>query len=239
MPSQVGPATAPAAMAPLTLPVGALGVGDLLEVAQDAAESGWVQASGRRRQHRRGLGRGVGGEVVGAVGQHRGVGGRHLAGAQGLAGSGERAAEQGAGGADQAGGGAGAQVEAVAQPARSRSELDALVGSGRPTGIDGGQFLEPLALQPVQQPPQRQDPLGPDPDSQPGQVSGGQAIHRCRECRQVVQRAPRGAGPRAHTNTCSSPWRQPINPTPQGKHPRKFVDNYLTGNSDSHARLAI
>jgi hypothetical protein len=51
---------------------------------------------------------------------------------------------------------------------RARSQLvrggglEALVGAGSDTGVDGGEFVEPVAFQAVQQPPQPKDPLGPN-----------------------------------------------------------------------------
>jgi hypothetical protein len=62
-------------MAPLGLGVGAVGIGGVSQVGDGPPQPGWVQASGRRHQHRLGLGGHLGGEVVGAMGQHRGVGG--------------------------------------------------------------------------------------------------------------------------------------------------------------------
>jgi hypothetical protein len=57
-------------------------------------------------------------------------------------------------------------------------------GAGRPPGVDGGQLLEPVAFQAVQQPPQPKDPLGPDGVGEPVQVLGGQLLDRCREGRE-------------------------------------------------------
>ena len=68
-------------MAPLGLAGSAVWVGHQVPVADDPSQPGWVVPVGRGHQHRLGLGRGVVGEVVGAVGQHGGVGGRELAGA--------------------------------------------------------------------------------------------------------------------------------------------------------------
>ena len=45
------------------------------QMADDLSQPGWVQAPGRVHQDGFGLGGGVGGQVVGAGGQHRGVGG--------------------------------------------------------------------------------------------------------------------------------------------------------------------
>jgi hypothetical protein len=52
-------------VAPLTVVIGAVGVGDLLEVAQDPPQPGRVQPTGGLQQPRFGLHREVVGEVVG------------------------------------------------------------------------------------------------------------------------------------------------------------------------------
>jgi hypothetical protein len=49
-----------------------------------------------------------------------------------------------------------------------------LVGAGGPAGIDRGQFLEPVAFQAVQQPPELQDPDGPDAVRQTVHILGSQ-----------------------------------------------------------------
>jgi hypothetical protein len=122
------------------------------------------------------------------------VGWGELAGAQGLGGLGKRAAEQGPGGPHGAGGGAGAQVEPAPQPAGGGGRLGALVGPGRAPGVDGGELPEPEAFLAVQQLPQHEDSLGPNRDGQPGQVSGGHAVDRRCEGRQVVGRPCGGFG---------------------------------------------
>jgi hypothetical protein len=127
-----------------------VGVGDQAQVGDQAAESGWVQPPGRLHQHRFGLGGGVGGQILGAGGQHRGVDWGELAGGQRLGGRGQGAAEQGPGGPDPAAGGGGAGVEAAAEPAGGGAELDALVGAGGAVGVDPGQLSEPVAFQAVQ-----------------------------------------------------------------------------------------
>ena len=65
----------PPLVAPLGLGVGALGVGDQPQMGDDPAQPGRVQPPGRLHQDRFGLGGEVVGQVVGAVGQHLGVGG--------------------------------------------------------------------------------------------------------------------------------------------------------------------
>jgi hypothetical protein len=69
-------------------------------------------------------------------------------------------------------------VEPVAEPAGGRGRLNALVGAGGPAGVDAGQFVQPVAFQAVQQPPQPQDPFGPDAVGKAVQVLGGQLIDR-------------------------------------------------------------
>ena len=98
-------------MAPLGLGVSAVGVGDQLEVAKDPAQPGWVQPTGRLDQHRFGLHSDLVGQVLGAVGHHCGVGDRDIPTAQRVSGGRQGAAEQGPGGPDGAGGGAGAQTQ--------------------------------------------------------------------------------------------------------------------------------
>jgi hypothetical protein len=99
---------------------------------------------------------------VGAGGHPPGVGRGDRPVREGLGGGGPGAAEQRPGGPDRAAGGPGAHAEPVAQPAGGRGGLDVLVGAGRPAGIDRGQFLEPVAFQAVQQPPELEDPFGRD-----------------------------------------------------------------------------
>ena len=77
-------------MAPLGLVVGALGIGNQPQVAQGPPQPRRIQPpGGGLQQHRLGLRRSAIGEVVGAMGQHRGVGDRELPGAQRLGGPGQ------------------------------------------------------------------------------------------------------------------------------------------------------
>jgi hypothetical protein len=96
----------------------------------------------------------------------------------GLAGLGQGTAEQSSGGADLAGGRGGAHAQPVAEPAGGGGSLDAVFGAGRPAGIHRGEFLEPVAFQAVQQPPQRQHLFGGDGVGQAVQVLGGQLVNR-------------------------------------------------------------
>ena len=168
-------------MAPFGPAGGAVGVGDQLEMAQDLSQPGRVQPPGRLHQHRFGLGGDVIREVVGADREHAGMGHRELPGGQGLSGRGQGATEQGPGGAHGVAGRSRAHPQAAPQPAGGGAGLDAVLGPGGTAGIDPGEFVEPVAFQAVQQPPQLQDPLGPDRVRQPVQVLGGQVVDRCGE----------------------------------------------------------
>jgi hypothetical protein len=190
-------------MAPLRLLVGAVRISHLSQVAQDAAESGWVHAPGRRKRHRLGLG----GDVVGqAVGEHRGVGGRDLPVAQGFGGSGKRAAEQGPGGPHAVAGRAGAQVKAVAQPAGGG-------GAWVPWSAPAAPQASTPASSPSQWPSRRStsrrriSTRSTRTASGSWRGPGGQAIHGRREGRQVVRRPSRGIGRtpvRVHGGTLSA-----------------------------------
>jgi hypothetical protein len=62
-------------MTPVIVMLGAIGVGDQLEVAQDPPQPGRIQPTGCFQQDRFGLGGHMLGEVLGALGQHPGMGG--------------------------------------------------------------------------------------------------------------------------------------------------------------------
>jgi hypothetical protein len=96
------------------------------------------------------------------------------------------AAEQGPGGPDTGGGGPGAHAEPGPQPAGGGAELSILVGAGGPAGVHPSQLGQPLAFQPVQQPPQPKDPLGPHRVGQAVQVLGGQLVDGRRQGGQPV-----------------------------------------------------
>jgi hypothetical protein len=125
----------------------------------------------------------MGGQILGAVGQHLGVGGRQLPGGQGLGGSGQGATKQGPGGAHEAGGGAGPHAQPAPEPGGGGAGLHAVFGAGGAAGVQVGEFGEPLAFQALHQPPQGQDPFGPAGVGQPANILGGQALelghHRC------------------------------------------------------------
>jgi hypothetical protein len=178
-------------MPSLSVAVGAVGVSHQLQMGEQPPESGWVQVAGRLDQHRLRLFGDVLREVVGAVGQRAGMRRGNLAVAQGLGRPGQGAGEQGPGGPHHAGGGGGAHVEAVAQPAGSRGCRGTLVGSGRPVGVDLGEFVEPVPFELVQQPPQDQDPLGSGCGGQPGSVLAGEGVDVGGQRRQPVRWTPR------------------------------------------------
>jgi hypothetical protein len=163
-------------MALFGLVVGALGISHKTQMGDGPAQAGWVQPPGRVQQHRFGLGGGVGGEVVGAGGQHLGMGWGDGPGGQGLAGGDQGAAVQGPGGADQAGGGAGAHVEPVAEPGGGGAGRHALFGAGGPAGVHVGQLGQQLAVEAVGQALQGHDPFGPGGVSQPVQGLVDQAL---------------------------------------------------------------
>ena len=75
MPSQVvASPQPPALMAAFGLALGTLGVGGQAQMAHDPPQPGRVQPPGRLHQHRFGLGGQVVGQLLGAVGQHLGMG---------------------------------------------------------------------------------------------------------------------------------------------------------------------
>ena len=128
------------------------------------------------------------------MGDHRGMGDRQLTVRQCGRGPGQRAAEQGPGGPDRALGGAGAQAEPVPKPGGGGPGLLVLVGPGGAAGVHGGQFLEPVAFEAVDQPPQGQDPLGQRHVVQAVEVLGCQP----QICEDMA------AGPEPGTETCGT-----------------------------------
>jgi hypothetical protein len=134
------------------------------------------------------------GEVVGAVGEHAGVGRGELPGGHGLAGLGQGAAVQRPGGPHQAGGGGRAHAEAVAEPPSGGAGLHALLSPGSPAGIHRGQLAQPLAFQAVHQPPQGHDPLGHGAISQLVRVLVGEVLELGHQRRKPRRCAGRVAG---------------------------------------------
>ena len=110
------------------------------------------------------------------------------------------------------------ELAAAPAPRRSRACSQAAVepscwscsAPGGAAGVHGGEFSEPLAFQAVHQPPQDQDPLGPNRVGQPVQVLGGQPVHGHRQRRQPVRCSERRAGRicvRVHGGNLSAPHR--------------------------------
>ena len=64
----------PAGMTPLSVTVGAVGVSDLEQMAQEPPQPTWVEPPGRLDQHRFGLGGDLVGQRMGAGGDHLGMG---------------------------------------------------------------------------------------------------------------------------------------------------------------------
>jgi hypothetical protein len=139
-----------------------LGVSDQPQVVDGPSPPGGIELAGRLQQDRFSLGGDLGGEVVGAVGQHLGMsrGDRSLD--QGLSGGREGAAEHCPGGPHTAVGDPGTQVEPIPQPTGRGGSLNTILGPSSAAGVQVGQVLQPVAFQPIDQPPQLQDPLGPD-----------------------------------------------------------------------------
>jgi hypothetical protein len=126
-------------------------------------------------------------------------------------------------------GGAFAQVQAVAQPAGGGGGrlTVVVVGAGGAAAVDGGQFLEPVAFQAVQQPPQRQHPRGRDPIGQPGQVLAGQPLDGGFQPVQPDRLYHDLLG-----RMCVRIHGQHLpGPPPNSKHPAEILDNYFSRNS--------
>ena len=207
-------------------PVGPVRVGDLAQMGDGLAQPRRVHPPSGLEQHGFGVQLDMVGELVGAVGDHLGVGGRDLAADQSLSGPGEGTAEQGPGGLDAAASRLSAHPQPGPQPGRRRGSLLALVGPGGAAGVQVGELLEPQAFETVQQPPQCQYPLGRTASVRP-----------CRSWTANASTAtpspprPSGGGggrwPGDSVEVCSSPWRQPTNPTCEHKHQLEIVENSL------------
>jgi hypothetical protein len=125
---------------PLDPVLGGVGVGDQPQMGDGPPQPWRVQAPGRVHQDRFGVGGDMVGEVVGAGGEHLGVGHRELPVGRGLGGAGQRSPVPGPGGAHEAGGGAGAHAQPGPQPGSRGGGRDALFGAGGPAGVHGGQL---------------------------------------------------------------------------------------------------
>jgi hypothetical protein len=129
-------------------------------VGDGSSQPGWIQLPGCLEQDRFGVGGGVGGQVVGAISQHRGMGRGELPVHQCLGGLGEGAAEHRPGRPHRTMRSASPHAEPIPQPAGRGGGLDALVGPGGTTGVQVGQVLEPVAFELIDQPPQPMDAFG-------------------------------------------------------------------------------
>ena len=174
-------------MPQLAVAVGGGRVGDKTKMSDDPPQPGRVQPTGRLHQHRLRRHSHIVGEVLGAMSQHPSMGHSELPSDQGLSGGGQRTTEQGPGGPDEAGRGPGAQLQPGPQPTSRRANLLALVSPGSPPAVDSCKLLEPVTLQPVNQPPQGQDLLGQGGIGQAVQILSGQPIHSRRQYRQPVR----------------------------------------------------
>jgi len=178
----------PILMAPLGAVALALWVGHQPQMPQEPPQPGWVQPPGGIHQHGFGLGGDVEGEVLGAGGQHGGVGSREVPVGHGLGRRSQGAAEQGPGGPHGTAGRGRAHAEPAAEPAGGGGGLDALVGAGGAAGVDPSEFGQPVAFQTVQQPPQDQHPLGPNRIRHASQILGDQLIDQRGQAHQTIRR---------------------------------------------------
>jgi hypothetical protein len=177
-------------------------------MGDDPPQPRWVQPPGGFQQHRLGLHRDMGGEILGAVGEHLGVGRGDGPLGQGLGGGGQRPAEQGPGGPHTAGGGAGTHAQPGPQPPSGGAGLDALLRAGGAGGIHRGQPGEAVAVHAIRQPPEPQHPLGQGDVGQPVQALGGQPVDLGLQRRQPGRCSGRVAGRmgvRVHGSNLSAP----------------------------------
>jgi hypothetical protein len=117
--------------------------------------------------------------VLGGAGQRRRVRVGDLAVGQGLGGAWEGAAVQRAGDPEALVGVGVAHPGPIAQPAGGGLGRGAVVGAGGAAAVDPGQFPQPVAFPPLQQPAQHQHPPGGFGVGERVQVFGGQLVdHR-------------------------------------------------------------
>ena len=154
-------------MPPLEFTISAVWVGGQAQMGDDPPQPRRIQPPGRLHQHRFGLGGDRVGEVLGAMGQHPGMGHAEFPADQGLAGRGERTTEHGPGRPHKASRSASTQAQPGAQPSGGRANLLPLVSPCNAAGIDGRELLEPVAFQAVHHPPPGQHLLGQHRISQP------------------------------------------------------------------------
>ena len=198
-------------------------------MAQDPPQPGRVQPPGRLHQHRLGLGGQVVGELLGAVGQHLGMGRRELPVGQGLGGRGQGATEQGPGGPHRAG-----WPRPHPSAAGSRSQL-AVEPAWMPCSAPAAPRASTAASSPSHWPSRRssQPAAGPCTRSararvgQPVEVLGGQLLelgHQRRQPRRLAGRmCVRVHGgnlstPHQNTSTCTDLWISDFPRVHQTKH---------------------
>ena len=210
---------------------GTLGGNDLAQIADGLAQPGWVQRAGRLEQDRFGLGSELIGQVADAVGQNPSLSRRDLASVR----AGAVAVRGRRPGPGRSGPGPGLPrrpAAAADQPGRGRSWLLAAVGPGRPLGIHPGEFFAPLAVQAVGQLPRARTR---STRTTSGRPSRSRAARSSRSAASTARSSGWPTGGRAGeltdppptpgSNVCSSPWGQPVNPTPTTTTIPKNVDN--------------
>jgi hypothetical protein len=225
-----GPATGPAPlMVAFGLGLGAVRVGDQPQVSDQLAQPRRVQAPGHLHQDRFGLGGDRGGQLVGADGQHPGVGRRQLAVGQGGGrlgrGRGTRPGRSGHWwGRPRRPCGAGPAASwrwsRTEHPGRRRRPRGRPPQPARPaTGLPAGPAAA-AAQGPARPAPGRAGRPGPGRPSPPPPLPTARAPPQAR---------PRpGDAPVVQPNVCSYPWRQPINPHQNTSTTMKFGDNFPT-----------
>jgi hypothetical protein len=136
--------------------------------------------------------------------------------------AGQRAAEQRPGGPHPAVRGTGAQPQPVAQPRHRGDRRRCSVGPGSPCGHRRWPVLAATGLpsrpaaaawRPAAR-PRRHRGAGPGP--------GRRAPWRPRSATPARLAAREVVGPDPGSKVCSSPWGQPINPTPEHMHPPEY-----------------
>jgi hypothetical protein len=224
-----GPATGPAPlMVAFGLGLGAVRVGDQPQVSDQLAQPRRVQAPGHLHQDRFGLGGDRGGQLVGADGQHPGVGRRQLAVGQGGGrlgrGRGTRPGRSGHWwGRPRRPCGAGPAASwrwsRTEHPGRRRRPRGRPPQPARPaTGLPAGPAAA-AAQGPARPAPGRAGRPGPGRPSPPPPLPTARAPPQAR---------PRpGDAPVVQPNLCSYPWRQPINPHQNTSTTMKFGDNFV------------
>jgi hypothetical protein len=169
----------PAALVPtLGAGISSIGVGDLDQVVDHLAQRWRVQPPWRLQQHRLGRRHRLAGELLGGAGQRHRMLVADVAIGQRLGGAGQGAAAQGSGDPDAPVGVGVAHAGAMAQPAGGGLGRDPDLGAGGAAAVDPGQLAQPVAFQPLDQPPQHQHPPRRLAVGQRIQILGGQLVNR-------------------------------------------------------------